>query len=183
MSQCEHHQIELSALIDGETGDGSGPYDHLDHLDHVATCAECRTFYRRARTLNASLSPALPVGRPVARIVAPRRRWSRRLSHVAMLALGVSLTFVLSPLSTSDTPPWARDVGVSQNDMSDQRFVQVAVEMLEAEPRYRREMLNLLEQVFYRETEEGSWSLSHARADFDPVPRFEGDDDRDTRVH
>ncbi|MCK4412857.1 MAG: hypothetical protein KAY32_04875 [Candidatus Eisenbacteria sp.] len=64
MSDCELHELNISALLDGEL-EGKALLPLLDHLTH---CPHCRAFYDDAReleTLVARLSAPAPLVAPV----------------------------------------------------------------------------------------------------------------------
>ncbi len=54
---CEHHQVQLSALLD----DQIEPRDMRAALDHVLDCPECARFYREARGLQLIVERIEPV--------------------------------------------------------------------------------------------------------------------------
>lgn len=173
---CEHHQIVLSSLLDGE----AAPGETRDALDHLLGCDACRGFYREARALDAELqTPPVPV-----RIAPPRRRlpawaWSAATAAVLLLALGGLSGRTATP--TGDPADRIIDA-TGRTEMSDARFVDLTVELLQADPRYHLEMMDVLQQAHALEDlDDGPWTSRLARADL----RRDAEDaeQRDPLVH
>ncbi len=164
MNACEHHELEISALLDGE----STPAGAIAVLDHVTRCPSCRLFYREARTfqeciggLSAPLSAgtAPPVATPGSgKPPAPGRgrgrrpirsvpRWSWPLAAALVIALGWWISGELvgrrAP-SAAASAPMTIQLGSDPEAMSDARFLELTRELLQADQGYRRMMLGLL---------------------------------------
>lgn len=186
MSACERHEIELSALLDGE----SSPQAAIQAADHLAECAACRKFYRRLRAFQAQVDE-LPAGalrrgqqpqsvRRRSRLDAvPARGWP--LAAILILALGL---IAYSAGGHRDAPPLAAldqplIIQLEQNkgQMSDLRFVEVTTELLQADRRYHRMMFEILQRLQDRQPPEGKLALL-ARTRGEDRPRERGDEIR-----
>jgi len=170
MSHCERFETSLSVMIDGELGAA----ERLPVVDHLARCAACRRFYRDARALDALVletASAVPVEapsrdvwerieaagglRPAARsgsVVSLDLRW-KIWGAVAAAALLVAVGLsVVSLWSVRRVQPVAGSsvavvLGRASGRMSDERFVELATELLRADPSYHdrmREVMNLV---------------------------------------
>jgi hypothetical protein len=146
MTRCERIQSCLSALVDDELPQA----EVVPALDHVARCAACRGFYRDVRAFDALLEadPRFP-GRAPARSRGPQRplNLAPLLAAAAMLVIGVGLGIAAARMSgrTDDAPA-----------MTDERFVGLAAEVLQADGRYQEEMLDVLTRAArQREVREG----------------------------
>jgi len=151
---CESFEIDASALADGELE----PERLLTLVDHLTGCPSCRRLYRDIRaldTLAASLreravAPAAIWDRIAGEsgAAAPRRvpRWA--LAAAAAIAGAIALWSGLR-VAESFRAPDRRDVALSARAgaMTERRFVELTVELLESAPRYRRAMRAVLEEV------------------------------------
>lgn len=172
MSDCEICEIALSALADGEL-----PAEELlPAIDHLVECTGCRAFYRDVRALAAAL-PARPVAEPppaeapeeiwrrieaaTAPAAAPAvgrtaqsRPWALRLAAAVLLVAGLwgALAAVRS-LRPPDAPIEVT-LGEDRGRMTEQRFVDLTVELLRADSRYHQEMLQVLTAVARGERQE-----------------------------
>jgi predicted anti-sigma-YlaC factor YlaD len=163
MNECEHIEIELSAIADG----AGEPAAWVEVLDHLAVCASCRDFYRQVRTLDALAGAA---SRPVAleapagvweRVEAssglaavlpftrrPAVRWALRVAATVLVALGLWAAGMLrlpSVLTVRDGMEVT--MGADSGHMTDARFVELAVSVLKADRKYREKMLEILAAV------------------------------------
>jgi predicted anti-sigma-YlaC factor YlaD len=166
MSDCETYEISISALADGELP----AEDLLPTLDHLAECASCRAFYRDVRALAA----ALPADAGLASSVppeAPEEIWHRieaatapaffqrgRPGRAPSWALRAAVLLVaglwgglatVSALRPADGPIEVT-LGDDGGRMTEQRFVDLTVELLRADSRYHQEMLQVLTTVVER---------------------------------
>jgi len=160
MSDCEHVEIELSAIADGCGDPGSWPLV----LDHVVSCESCRTFYRDVRALDtlASADRAPAAFRPpdevwariedeLARPVVlsfwrrPPVRWALRAAALVVAAIGLWSVGVLRvPPALLVHNGMEVTVGENSGRMSDREFVQLAVTVLQADRQHREKMLEIL---------------------------------------
>lgn len=141
---------ELSAALDGELDAAAT----RELLDVMATDPGCRGEWRRLRANHRELAPLVrPARRPLApRATAPRRRpatrWIATAATAAVLALAL-----LWPVGNDRGLPAvdgsALNVKLASHEgrMSEARFVQLVVEVLEADPRYQQKMLEVLQEV------------------------------------
>ena len=179
MKSCEEYEIELSSLLDRELS----PAAAAEALEHALACADCNHFYRAARRLQeaavptaaaaddeAQLEPerAEELWRQVRAAGAPRwssaAGWLRPLRAAALIVLGVGGGYWLASFGSGGTmalpiqPPTAGTnvaVGTIAPAMDEHRFVALAAELLGADVRYQRAMLQVLRLVPALETGEG----------------------------
>ncbi|HKH46052.1 MAG TPA: zf-HC2 domain-containing protein [Thermoanaerobaculia bacterium] len=187
MSDCETYEMSLSALADGEL-----PAEELlPTLDHLAECPSCLAFYRDLRALAAALPAAAaePAGtltspgeapeeiwRRIKAAAVPAARpghaqpWAMRLAAAFLLVAGLwgALAAVRSVLRPAGEPIEVT-LGEDRGRMTEQRFVDLTVELLRADARYHQEMLQVLTAVDERD------GRQEAPVDHD-VPLPEGDD-------
>jgi len=188
MSDCETYEMSISALADGELP----AEDLLPTLDHLAECPSCLAFYRDLRALAAALPAAAAeradpltapgeapeeVWRRIEAAAAPAlprtgrvRPWAMRLAAAFLLVVGLwgALAAVRSVLGPAGAPIEIT-LGEDRGRMTEQRFVDLTVELLRADSRYHQEMLQVLTAVDERD------GRQEAPADYD-VPLPEGDD-------
>lgn len=177
MIDCEAYEMSLSALADGEL-----PADELlPTLDHVMECPRCQAFYREVRALAAAFpaGTAAEAGAPeevwlriegaMAPVPAQKgkdRTWALRLAAaivlVASLWGGLAAVRTLRPAHPA---PIEVTLGEDRGRMTEERFVDLTVELLRADSRYHQEMLQVLTAVVERN------GRSEAPADHDvPLP-------------
>ena len=172
MSDCETCEMSISALADGEL-----PADELlPTLDHLAACPSCQAFYRDLRALAGALPLVTgssrrlsePAEAPEAvwhriEAAAPELSRSRRplswaLRLAAVLVLAAGLWGLFSTLRSTLRPdaPIEITLGEDRGRMTEQRFVDLTVELLRADPRYHQEMLQVLTVVLQRSSRQES---------------------------
>lgn len=159
MSSCEVMEIAVSALIDDELS----PSERLRTIDHLVDCPGCRELYRRSRTLSEvvtdprseldeeppdegfwrRISAASSFGERPAR--RPSSMWWSRLAAALLLGLGLAL---LLP-SISENGAGTDDsleliLEGDRGQMSEKRFVALTAELLKADRRYHRKMLEVM---------------------------------------
>jgi len=175
---CEDHQIVLSSLLDGE----AGPDETRDALDHLLGCPQCRGFYEQARALDRELTATSIPGQPHPDRRRSRPGWAWPVAAAAVLLLAVGL-WPGRAVQTPPADPAARVIDATgHTEMSDTRFVELTVELLQADPRYHLEMMDVLQQAYaHEDLDEGPWTSRLARADLRRDP--EGDEQRDPLVH
>lgn len=172
-ASCERYEIELSALLDRELG----PEAALLAVDHLVECPSCRAFWSAARGLEdaldelrgertADLPPemwdrirsAASAGEegPGPRATAPARpwyaSWAVRAAAAVVAAVGVT-ALVLPRLMPAGTPAPTFEVGVAEARarMGEDRLLEVAGELLRADPRDRAALVDILEAVERRQ--------------------------------
>ncbi len=185
MSDCEIYEMSISALADGELP----KEDLLPTLDHLASCPACLAFYRDVRSLAAALPDPQQLSEPapeeapeevwrrievaaapsLARTERGRLQpWTMRLAAAIVLVAGLwGALAALSALQPAGAPIEVT-LGEDGGRMTEERFVDLTVELLRADPRYHQEMLQVLTAVEGRGRQE-------APADRD-VPLPEGDE-------
>jgi Putative zinc-finger len=188
MNDCESYEMSLSALADGELP----AEDLLPTLDHLAECPSCQAFYRDLRALAAALpvagnSPRLAasasaeapeeIWRRIEAEAAPAlsrtgggRPWAMRLAAALLLVAGLWGAFaaVRSAPRPADEPIEVT-LGEDRGRMTEQRFLDLTIELLRADDRYHQEMFQVLSAVLER------GGRQETPADYDaPLP--EGDD-------
>lgn len=161
MKRCKEYEVELSALIDGE----SDPATAVELLDHVIQCASCSEFYRELRSFQSLVDDLSPEPAPEQAEAPARRerrfrwlgatpRWAWGAAAVLIVAVGAIGLWISGPFEPSSGPPLEplgreriitldRDKG----SMNEQRFVELATELLQADRRYQQEMYQILTQV------------------------------------
>ena len=160
MPDCEErYEVLISSWLDDELERAEA----IEMLDHLVACAACRRFFAGARRLDGVLAlvrPAPAAGEPPpglwARIreqAAPpargagSRRRARRLAALA-LAAAVVLAASLGWLAFQGQP---LDSGMRlasrPERMSEGRFVDLTRELLAADARYQRAMLQVMSRV------------------------------------
>lgn len=183
MKSCEDYQSRISGWLDGELADAG----RLELLDHFARCAACRRFYLEARALDGLVAgiaeaPGEPLpremweriaaragGSVVGRIRTSRRStWMLRVAALLALALGVGY-WQLRESARPASPQPASQIEVlleqDQGEMSETRFVELTTEVLRADRRFHRAMLEVMEQVVADTSDERSPEASEGRGD------------------
>ncbi len=162
---CERFEILLSTWLDGELDDRQ---EGRDMLDHLVRCRDCRGFYREARTLEGVIvavdsASAEPAPEAVWRRIegearAPERKkvrgWMLKAAVLAIVAVGLGFLVVPRMASrgflrteTSGIRDIEVDVGSRAGRMTETRFLEITTEILEADARYRRAMLEVMAVV------------------------------------
>jgi hypothetical protein len=166
MKRCEQYEVELSAMLDGE-GD---PATAVGLLDHVCRCPSCRDFYQELRSFQSLVDGISPVTveRPAdeaARAEAvrePRRRLLGWIGAVPRWAYGGAAAAVVvavglwavgtgvvrhQPGLDLSGPSVTFELGEDKLSVDDQRFLELASEILGADRRYQEQMYVILDQV------------------------------------
>jgi hypothetical protein len=160
MTHCDDYEIELSALLDGE----SNPAMALKLVEHVASCSACSTFVRELRSTQAFVDglqmvpdsepepkAPLPVERKSTRILRLRPQWAIGLA--ALLIITVSFWFGTDIGVPSGFTNDLRDgelvirLEEDKGRMSNERFVALVSELLRADRRYQNEMYMVLDEI------------------------------------
>lgn len=196
--RCAHEQADLSALLDGELEAALVP----ETVDRVLHCPSCSRFYAEARRLQGLLTIAGKIegpepppelwsriadraGRadaPASNVVRPAA-WlgSRARGLLAAAAVLAACTWLLVSSPLFDQPDTlsteVQALSESSEPMTDDRFVAIAAELLQADERYLEEMRSLMRQLDNeryaerstsesRRTSEGSFPSSDG---YDPI--------------
>jgi len=157
--RCEECELDLSALLDGELGDEA----LLPALDHLAECPGCREFYRRARQLEAAVAeretgeqktggPPAEIWRRIAAESGLERKpawpaWAGRIAASLLLAFGVWTLATLPERPAERGATIEIVLGEDQGSMSEKRFAELTAEVLRADPRYQRKMLEVMATI------------------------------------
>ena len=163
MTHCDDCQTSISALVDGELPAAEVPAA----IDHLLDCPSCQGFYRAVRGLGDLLEEAglargqAPETEPAPAAVwrrverhagSPLSRlpgWTARAAAAALLAVGAWGALQLGITGTADRVAAPLEVALAEDagSMTDERFVAIAAELLRADSRYRREMLDVMSTV------------------------------------
>jgi hypothetical protein len=139
-------ELSASAALDGELD----PVETLALLDDMAADPECRAHWRRIRELDRRLDPlVVPAERPLP-VARPARAWIWGLAPVAAAALFALLllrpdTIRVDPVPAPDGQPLT--VHLQAGEMTDARFVELVVELLQSDRVYQDKMREVLEEV------------------------------------
>ncbi|MBN2171457.1 MAG: zf-HC2 domain-containing protein [Candidatus Krumholzibacteriota bacterium] len=158
MKGCEYYEVEISALLDGE----SDPARAVEILDHVTRCPSCRQFYQELRSFQSLVdemqeqlgqAPAEKAAGSVApglweRLHAvPQWAWGMAAALVVAVGLwGLHTGGILSPYASSDQPVRIT-LESEKNSMNDRRFMEVMTELLQADRRYHQAMFDVLSSI------------------------------------
>ncbi len=158
---CETYEILISTWIDEEIERDQ----QRELLDHLVRCPACREFYIESRALDGLVALAgegaraqePPPGlwdRIQTRAAEPTATAENRSGWVwraaAALLLGAALAFVPWPAARpADRPARQMEIVLEadKGSMSDQRFLQLAAEILRADRRYHYAMQKVMEKV------------------------------------
>lgn len=161
---CARVEESLSAFLDGELPAGAA----ADALEHAFGCADCRRFFLAAKRLQALAGELRSASDPGGAETARRRiaaaagaRAAGRpavagwLRAAALVALGLGAGYALAPFATPSAPPPGAGATTAAGEMTEQRFVALAQELLSSDTKYQRTMLQVLRLVPALETGEG----------------------------
>jgi hypothetical protein len=161
MKDLRDKERMISAALDGELGGE----ELLPLLDGLSSSESARRYYRRARRLQELLEPRERANRPhrsAGRAVHPggrraetrpgSRPWAALTAIFALLLIGVAAWKAdsLFPIGgPTELQPVAIELRLGENagHMSEREFAQMTVELLRADPRYQRKMLDVLRQI------------------------------------
>ncbi len=161
MTRCEQHELQISALLDGE----ADLHEQKAVLDHLLGCADCRRFYEESGSFQ-DLVGELPLEAdgPVASRPAPKSRrrfqghlpsWAQAAALLLVLALGIVLGLGAGALTgavessgelvmPSAEHPIELQLASEVGSMSDARFMSLTLDLLRADTRYQRKMFEIL---------------------------------------
>jgi hypothetical protein len=159
MKRCEYFEMLISALMDGEVDQ----QELIAALDHMVGCPSCQDFYRGARELQ-DIVDQLPV--PAAQAAPGKARpwWAAlvRWPAIPQWAYGAAAVLVLTaalwtggvlrgdgeqPPAIPADQPLTVILGESPDQMDDNRFLALTVELLQADPRYHIKLYEILGQL------------------------------------
>lgn len=139
-------ELSSSAALDGELD----AVETLELLDDMAGDPACRENWHRVRAMDRHLDPVIvPAARPLNR---PRSRFARAwwLAPVAAAALFAVLLLRPDTIRVDSLPDpdgQALTVRLEEGEMTDARFVELVVEVLQADQRYQEKMREVLQEV------------------------------------
>ena len=139
-------ELSSSAALDGELD----PVETLELLDDMAGDPECRENWRRVRAMDRHLDPMIvPAHRPLrpARRRVARAWWLAPVAAVALLAVLLLRPDAVRIDSLPDPDGQPLSVRLEEGEMTDARFVELVVEVLQADQRYQEKMREVLEEV------------------------------------
>jgi len=157
MLDCSEYEVELSAIIDGE----SDAVTVVNVLDHVTQCASCRSFYSELRDFQAAVDDVSMVA-DTAPAVAPRVRekrswfrfapqWGLGLAAASVLIVGLWWGGAFERLSQQGVPREGGEVyvqlGEDRGEMDETRFVEIVTELLSADQRYQDQLYVVLDEM------------------------------------
>jgi hypothetical protein len=167
VSGCENYELHISALLDGE----ASREDVLSVLDHLPSCEPCRAFYASAREIQhvidarsadvATIEAIEIAAAPLVTAPPPRRlapvlslaavpRWTWGIAAALLLALAFWLyDGPAGPSSLGERRPGVVDITLEADKgrMNEAQFVDLTVQLLQADRKYQRQMLQLLNDV------------------------------------
>ncbi len=161
MNDCELHELSVSAWLD----DALDRDDQLELADHLVRCRSCRLFYAEARALGATLDRLQPgtgrggelpddVWHRISERVRPERRrtspipsWALRVAAALVVALGLAAALIGTTGGEETLARADVSVGSDAGRMSEARFVEMARELLSADPAYHQARYGVMEQV------------------------------------
>ena len=192
MNRCEEYELELSAMLDGE----SDPATAVVLMDHLCGCSSCREFYGKLRSFQAlvdDISPAID-DQPVAHTAAPaadtgqRRGWFDWLGHTPRWAMGAAAVVVvaLGIWAVGDSGLFDRSEEGSDGttvtielagdalSVDDEKFIELASAILSADRRYQHQMYVILDEV-RQNTQPGESPFDGEVADDEERGEYSGD--------
>lgn len=151
MSECERCQLELSGLWDEGRG---GIAATRQSLLHLSGCAACQEFIRKVGSLGEISRALAPVDGSRSEGEAswlPQGGVARYLAAAAAivaLCTGAWLGTVRPAVSAASRDHRLEiQLAASRAAMTEERFLEITRELLEADHRYRRLMLQVLGEV------------------------------------
>jgi hypothetical protein len=141
-------ELPASAAMDRELD----AEETLELLDSMADDADCRTHWRRLREFDQQLAPLVQPA--VTRLPSTGSGvraiwWLVPVAAAAILVLGLFVTrgTQVQRLPGPGDGPLTVRLAEHQGEMSEARFVEIVVEVLQADPRYQAKMIEVLEEV------------------------------------
>jgi len=165
MKRCDEYEVELSAMLDGE----SDPATAVELIDHMCQCSSCRDFYQELRSFQSlvdDMSPTMAerpaLDSPTARELreprhpwfgwlgtAPRWGWATAVIVIVAIGLWAAGSGVLTEEPGVNIGEGIVTIELESDELSvdDERFVELASEILSADKRYQYQMYVILDQV------------------------------------
>ena len=139
-------ELSSSAALDGELD----PVETLELLDDMADDDACRQNWRHMRAMDRELDPiVVPATRPLGRVRhrLARAWWLAPVAAAALFAVLLLRPGVVRVDSLPDPDGRPLTVRLQEGDMTDDRFVELVVEVLQSDQRYQEKMREVLEEV------------------------------------
>ncbi|RKZ17828.1 hypothetical protein DRQ53_02375 [bacterium] len=158
-------EIQSSVALDGEL-DATAT---IELLDAMAEDESCREQWQNLRAVDRALDPVIrPAARPLTaarplRATRPRSRFlwlsapAAAAALLAFLLLGPRLSNVDNLPDPGDSPLTVR-LAANEGEMTEQRFVQLVVEVLQADLRFQQKLFEVLEEVHPEASRTGAGS-------------------------
>jgi hypothetical protein len=196
MERCEENQMTISAYLDGE----ATREEMLPVLDHLIACAECRAFYHEARQLDdlcdqlrrSCEEPAHPhpLRAFLGRLLMPPA-WAWGAAAAVVIAIGMWGGGLWRPeqaVAPPATPPSLErpvrvTLGEERGAMTDDRFLELTLELLRADTRYRQEMYAVLNEVELRDLSGEEAVLLASNSPSEAHPRSQSFESHPTETH
>lgn len=192
MKRCEEYELELSAMLDGE----SDPATAVVLMDHLCGCSSCRDFYGKLRSFQALVDDISPAAedQPAAYAVATaadtgrRRGWLDWLGHTPRWAMGAAAVVVVAigiwaagNSGLFDRSEAGFDGGTVTIELEgdalsvdDEKFIELASAILGADRRYQHQMYVILDEV-QQNTQPGESPFDGEAADDEERGEYRGD--------
>jgi len=141
-------ELPASAALDRELD----AEETLELLDAMSDDADCRAHWRRLREFDQQLAPLVQPAVTRLRPAGFGHRttwWLAPVAAAAILVIGLFMsraTQVQQLPGPGDNPLTVR-LAENRGEMSEARFVEIVVEVLQADQRYQAKMLEVLEEV------------------------------------
>jgi hypothetical protein len=195
MNRCEEYELELSAMLDGE----SDPATAVVLMDHLCGCSSCREFYGKLRSFQAlvdDISPAAE-GQPAAYAVAPAAdtgqkrgwfdwiggtpRWAMGAAAVLVVAIGIWAANGAGIFDRSGDDENMFQGGTVTIELAgdalsvdDEKFIELASAILGADRRYQHQMYVILDEI-RQDTQPGESPFDGEVADDEERGEYRGD--------
>jgi hypothetical protein len=174
MRSCKEYEIELSAMLDGE----SDPATAVALMDHISQCDSCRGFYQELRSFQSlvdDMPQAVKENKPSPDSrrrrwswVFPVPRWAWGAAAALVIAVGSYAAGSLEILDFAGDGAYVESFA-GEGGVEDEQFVELASDVLRADRRHQQQLYRLLGEI---ETNEGSGE-SPVSGEFDDDERSE----------
>ena len=156
MIECRDYELEISALLDGE----SDPSTAMELLEHVGTCRSCATFVGDVRAVQSKIDRVYVVAGPVFtegspprrdRSIGPMPRWAWAMAATVVITVGGSIAldaaYSNGAVNTLEDGEIVVRLEEDRGAMTEDRFIELTTELLRADRIFRDEMYSVLDAV------------------------------------
>ena len=156
MIECRDYELEISALLDGE----SDPSTAMELLEHVGTCRSCATFVGDVRAAQSKIDrvyveagPVFTEGSPPRRerSIGPVPRWAWAMAATVVITVGGSVALNTNYSNAAGNTLGDGEIVVRLEEdrgaMTEDRFFELTTELLRADRIFRDEMYTVLDAV------------------------------------